>query len=943
MHYDDLPASKREILDRADDAYELYELKGQKRKGEIIRHAYQKAVLEGNTDYLKAIDCMKQVPVTIDEFIESEEFLGASKGEIVLWPSLKEDLRAMHPDHMLGASPILEVILGGATGCVDGETEYLSPRGWVKIKDYPKRTKVAQFHPGGTISFTRPVDFIEKRCEHFYHFTGDGVDQMLSPEHRVYYKIGDEYKIESAEKVAEKVAAGTFKGKFLTTFDYKAEGLDSKLYMFKATMMCILRGSFVGFSNMCFLKDLKNKERTIDILEKSKVEYRQLENGWLYIQAPTLNQELPETLLEATEIQLEVLMEEVYESYDTDEGIIVDSEMNAGIIQYALCRLGQRSTCDLINGKYIIKECIDDYTYPLAVTLVKSSKYDPYKYCFEVPTSLLLFRRNGKIFISGNTGKSFLVSISMAYSLYYLTCFNRPQRLFNLDKTTPLVCILQSVKESVTRKVLYKPIRQMFIEMPYTKRRLKWNKNKEHELELEDNVIMLPAVADTDSQIGQAIIAAAVDEINFLALIENSRQVAGADGRGGLYNQADILYRTLTNRRMSRCITRGPNPGGIYLSSSVHYQDDFLEQRIAEVDPIKDTHVKVIKRKQYEAQPPEKYCGERFSYLVSSNIHPAKILTPDDVAGKDYPESGLILDIPIEYEEKFRNDPENAQRDILGIASGAINRFMYNTDKVNACMDRYKARGIKAWVHKQNVHAKDGMPEIIPENLPADKHVPRFVHIDLSISKDRCGIAVCKVNRYEKRRTDEGLIETVPIIDVELVMTITPSTIHHIDIADVRRWILELREVHGLNIAKVSYDQFNSAESRQMWRKAGVPAELLSVDKHIQHYEDLRRMIYEDRVDIIPNNILFEELVSLEKNEAKNKVDHRAKSSKDASDAVCGCIALALKNRRVRSGVAISTDSTPIEDEEPIAPVNTSLIVDSTERRVAVRRKGPSR
>ena len=41
-------------------------------------------------------------------------------------------------------------IVGGAMGCLDGETEYLSESGWAKISDYTEGT-VAQYNPDENI------------------------------------------------------------------------------------------------------------------------------------------------------------------------------------------------------------------------------------------------------------------------------------------------------------------------------------------------------------------------------------------------------------------------------------------------------------------------------------------------------------------------------------------------------------------------------------------------------------------------------------------------------------------------------------------------------------------------------------------------------------------------------------------------------------------------
>src|ERR1700719_2246181 len=109
----------------------------------------------------------------------------------------------------------------GPSGCVDGETEYLTPTGWKPIASY-KEGAVAQFNLDGTINFVNPTSFIKKPCDEFFHLkTKYGIDQMLSSEHRVLYKTTKgNWAVRPADEVValhEKNNHG-FYGSFVTTF-----------------------------------------------------------------------------------------------------------------------------------------------------------------------------------------------------------------------------------------------------------------------------------------------------------------------------------------------------------------------------------------------------------------------------------------------------------------------------------------------------------------------------------------------------------------------------------------------------------------------------------------------------------------------------------------------------------------------------------------------------
>jgi len=92
-------------------------------------------------------------------------------------------------------------------GCVDKDTEFLTPKGWKKISDYVKGDLVMQFNiEDNSGEFVKPIRFIKKRCNEFVMIkTKYGINQLLSKEHRCLVYPDRGYKILSAE---EAVIAG---------------------------------------------------------------------------------------------------------------------------------------------------------------------------------------------------------------------------------------------------------------------------------------------------------------------------------------------------------------------------------------------------------------------------------------------------------------------------------------------------------------------------------------------------------------------------------------------------------------------------------------------------------------------------------------------------------------------------------------------------------------
>lgn len=501
------------------------------------------------------------------------------------------------------------------------------------------------------------------------------------------------------------------------------------------------------------------------------------------------------------------------------------------------------------------------------------------------------------------TGKTHLSQVTNMYQLYLFTCFRDPQRMFNLAAKTPIVFMFQSVSTTITKRVIYQPFRDTFLGMPFSQRWLKHDKQKESVLELEGGIVVAPALASLQAMVGQAIPGGILDEVNFMSIVENSKQVPGATGLGGKYDQAEIIYRNIARRRKRSFLTRGYSIGCLCVVSSTRYKGDFLDRRIDEVREFSESNILTLRRKQYEVAPAGRYSGAKFKVLIGNNDYPTRVLR-DDEDLSFLPERAQIEDVPIELKTDFLRDPEAAQRDYIGIASNAITPFMSQRDRIVQSILAWREEGMKPWVTKANVDLQtDGMPQIDEALLPADRERGRFIHIDLSTSVDRCGIAVVShLGNVEMVREGSDFVEVLPRYAVDLAVSIQPNPIQQLDIALVRQWITQLVAFWKINVINVSYDGFQSKESMSMLRKAGIRSSQLSVDRGTEAYEVLRDAIYDGRVLMYDNDLLRQELVTLEYYAEKKKVDHPPKGSKDIADAVAGAIYAASNHRGVRSG-----------------------------------------
>jgi len=168
----------------------------------------------------------------------------------------------------------------------------------------------------------------------------------------------------------------------------------------------------------------------------------------------------------------------------------------------------------------------------------------------------------------------------------------------------------------------------------------------------------------------------------------------------------------------------------------------------------------------------------------------------------------------------------------------------------------------------------------------ASDKLPRYIHIDLGVKYDACGIAMAYC-RPSADNPDE------PEVIVELAWRLQAPEGTEVNLSRVRQLVLDLRR-RGFNIAQVSYDGFQSVDSRQILQRQGFRTKLVSVDRDLSAYETLKELINCGRLRTYRYEPLLKELRSLELVRGR-KVDHPPRGSKDVADAVAGAVSEAVR------------------------------------------------
>jgi len=332
-------------------------------------------------------------------------------------------------------------LAGGAAGCYDSETEYLSERGWVKFPDYLGE-KVAQYDPKtDMLSFVTPQEVIKLPTTGFKRMSARGLDFCLSKSHRIPY--WDELRktlrvLPFSEVVSrhEKSKTKGWTGQIKTTFKVDQAGLPITEGQLRLQIAIQADGRVVkngknNYTQMRFSKERKYL-RLLDLCKQFNLPYK--DNGSKVCLKNKNNTEYevivwPESPTKlfcnwwgASQEQLSIIIDEVRHWDASDlknpSGTVryfTKQKENADFIQYAFHACGYNTSLNIdkrdgnftVNASFRGKGFRSFANKDGKVPVEDYENHDGFMYCFTVPTSFLVVRRNSKIFISGNSGKTY--------------------------------------------------------------------------------------------------------------------------------------------------------------------------------------------------------------------------------------------------------------------------------------------------------------------------------------------------------------------------------------------------------------------------------------------------------------------------------------------------------------------------------------------------------
>lgn len=528
-------------------------------------------------------------------------------------------------------------------------------------------------------------------------------------------------------------------------------------------------------------------------------------------------------------------------------------------------------------------------------------------------------------------GKSTVAELIMMRKMYELSCFRNINAMFNLMSKTNIMFLYFSVNQKQAERTGFGEYRALIDNSPYFNENFQRNPRLNSLLVFPEGISYAYGSSASDS-IGMSVICSMLDEANFL----------GGNGPSKDSEKATDLYANIVNRSNSRFIVDGGiNHSLNILVSSATYENSATERqiRLSRNDP----HTIVAAPAQWDVKP--KNFSKKFFYVFKgSNYLEANIVNSTDDVNNYRVSEGMskhkyidgledyesinkaieelpphmqtkFLKVPVDLRNGFEANLLRSLQDIGGVSTGSQGKLFSSPMVLQDCIDVNRHH---PFVSKEivistgdDINVKDYLRDDFRLKYPER---PRYLHIDQSFRTDSTGISCVYVDDIVE---EDGVKK--PVFGVDFMLRINPpKPPRKIAIYKIRNFVIYLVNVIGMKIGKLTYDIFNSEESRQILEEMGFNVGYLSVDRTDKPYLDLVEIMYEKRIKLYDYPILRYELLNLLHDRIRRKVDHpkvvtddgfvdydgkgndgvtgTRVGSKDVSDSLCGAIQNALQS-----------------------------------------------
>ena len=376
----------------------------------------------------------------------------------------------------------------------------------------------------------------------------------------------------------------------------------------------------------------------------------------------------------------------------------------------------------------------------------------------------------------------------------------------------------------------------------------------------------------------------AMDEVNFAKAGVKDISLAKAHMKN--------LYDTLMARISGTFRIGGEIYGKMVTASSKNTDSDFLSDHIETELNAGNQHLYLVDRPQWEILPKSMFSDKVFHFTVGDRYKRGFVIpeeNDDEEHRHEYELQGYrVIEAPAELRTNFVADYDIALRDIAGISvTGAMGFITQEVLTLCHSQTRHNPfyEDIIVTGRNDGIAIEDYFHlEAVPNEL---KYQPMNIHLDMAETSDRSGISGTCVSGNKIIENEEGKRVLMPMFAHVFTVGIEAPRGDRQSFQKIVNFLLFLRN-HGFNIGTISADQYQSSYVLEMLGQQGFKTAKVSVDRSMEPYIGLKNVLIDQRIDLVHNQLLEDELVNLKR--LANKFDHDPDKSKDLSDSLCGSV-----------------------------------------------------
>ena len=493
-------------------------------------------------------------------------------------------------------------------------------------------------------------------------------------------------------------------------------------------------------------------------------------------------------------------------------------------------------------------------------------------------------------------GKSFVAVICILYMLYRTLCLKDPYKHYGLQKIDVITFIFMNITLEAAQDVAWGKCQGLLKNSPWFMSRGHMSRSKDNPIWVAPKGVELTFGSTPEHIIGRCIFCAFSDEVSFQRNKDINKQK----------EKASILISSLDARMKSRFLKGEKLPTLNILASSKRTEYSYLESFIETKKRNESKTTLVIDEPQWVIRT-DKDSPNKFSVAIGNKFLASEVL-PLGVSKQvidEYKSKGYnILEVPMGYYENFVDDIDIALTDIAGISTTNTTKYISGV-RWNECVsNKIENPMTKEIIEVGN--ARDDVTQYydffdlskVPYEL---KNKPLFIHLDMSLTGDKTGIAGVWIKGKRPSGENEPQSKTL-YYQLAFSFAVKAPKGYQISFEKNKNFIYWLRE-QGFSVKHITADTYQSAAVLQDLKAHGFDCDILSVDRVENNsriclpYQYFKTTIYEKNIELYKTALLTEEVVNLER-DGNGRIDHPmggTVGSKDISDALCGSLFTASK------------------------------------------------